>query len=88
MNRIVVTRPFIGICGMQICAVNDVTDEEILEVCNRENPAGISNGWSEVIREVKKDDMFRTKASLPGPCDDNSERTHFFNIMLGINNGN
>jgi hypothetical protein len=36
---------------MQVCATKDVTDEEILEVCNRKNPTGTSWGWTNVIRE-------------------------------------
>jgi hypothetical protein len=35
---------------MQVCCEKDATDEEILSVCNRENPSGTHNGWSSVIR--------------------------------------
>ena len=49
--RVVVTRPFQGICHMQVCAVADATDAEVLEVANRENPSGTSFGWGTVIRE-------------------------------------
>lgn len=49
-DRVIVTKPIIGICAMQVCAINEASDEEILEVCNRENPAGTQNGWTTVVR--------------------------------------
>lgn len=50
MERVVVTRGMVGICHMQVCAVADATDEEILEVCNRKNPSGTLDGWCVVNR--------------------------------------
>lgn len=50
MNRVVVTNIFVGVCHMQVCAVQDASDEEILAVCNRENPSGTSLGWTQVRR--------------------------------------
>lgn len=67
-KRIVVTNPFVGICGMQVCAPKDATDAEILAVCNHENPSGTSNGWSSVIREGQ---------GAPVPCSDDPEKMHF-----------
>lgn len=69
MKRIEITRPIIGICFMQVCAEEDVTDEEILEVCNKENPAGTINGWSTVHRGTDKNG--------PVECNDDPSRTHF-----------
>ena len=51
MNRVEVTRCVIGACFMQVCCVQDATDEEILEVCNRENPSGTEHGWGKVHRD-------------------------------------
>lgn len=65
MNRVEITRPIVGLTRMQVCAVADATDEEILEVCNRENPSGTSNGWSKVIRV---EDEYSSKDSLPVAC--------------------
>ena len=75
-KRVVITRPIMGICGMQVCAVKDASDKEILEVCNRENPSGTTAGWGTVIRRVKKGD-FMTKENLPVICADDSNRKHF-----------
>lgn len=50
MDRVIVTRPVIGICHMAVCAAKDATDEEILSECNRRNPSGTTSGWSAVIR--------------------------------------
>ena len=69
LERVVATRAFVGICHMQVCAVKDATDEEILEVCNRENRSGTTNGWVNVKRTAEGE-------AKPGPCDDNPERLH------------
>ena len=68
MERVIVTNPFNGLCHMQVCAIADATDEEILEVCNRENPSGTSLGWCGVIREGD---------GAPVQCQDFPDRTHF-----------
>jgi len=75
MERVVVSIPFAGICYMQVCAEADATDEEILEVANRENPAGTENGWMEVARENDEDTRKR-----PVPCADYPGRKHFIVI--------
>ena len=77
MERVVVTRGLVGICGMQVCAVADTTDEEILETCNRENPSGTSAGWTDVVRKVKENSLFHNAQSLPIRCDKHADRLHF-----------
>ena len=72
MERVVVTKAMLGICGMQVCAAKDATDEEILEVCNCENPAGTINGWGIVTRDDKE-----YPDNNPVQCADDSERLHF-----------
>ena len=74
MERVVVTKPIIGIYAMQVCAEKDATDEEILLVCNRDNVAGTIDGWTRVFREV---DEHHKENLLPVQCDDYSERMHF-----------
>ncbi len=73
MARVIVTRAIQGIAHMQVCAVSDATDEEILDVCNRENPSGTSQGWATVC---KCDDDFWGKVA-PVKCADDPTRTHF-----------
>ncbi len=68
MERVVVTQSFIGICHMQVCAVKDATDEEILSVANSENPSGTHNGWTTVIRKGE---------GKPVTCADDKKRKHF-----------
>ena len=83
MNRVETTTHFVngagifGLCLMQVCAVADATDKEILEVCNKENPSGTSNGWSEVIRTEKPDSMWHDKNKMPVKCTDYPGRIHF-----------
>ena len=82
MNRVHINRGIMdpedwgiySICYMQVCAVVDVTDQEILEACNRENPAGTENGWSRVIRSAKD---VTEKTKIPIACADHPERLHF-----------
>lgn len=71
-ERVVVTRPFVGLIHMQVCAVADATDEEILEVCNRDNPSFTSAGWSYVHRNNTEHPNLN-----PGPCQDFPGRVHF-----------
>lgn len=73
MDRVLVIRTFVGICHMQVCAVNDATDEEILAVCNHANPSGTTNGWVDVCKE---DDEFWGKVA-PVQCNDNPDRIHY-----------
>jgi hypothetical protein len=66
-----------GLIAMQVCAISDATDQEILDVCNRENPAGTTNGWGRVVRSVEPDEWAVNETSLPVPCGDDATRTHF-----------
>jgi len=75
MERVKVTIPFSGICYMQVCAEEDATDEEILEVANRDNPSGTTNGWSKVARENHENENAR-----PVKCEDHPDRKHFILI--------
>ena len=73
MNRVIITQPVFGICHMQVCAVQDATDDEILEVCNSANPSGTTNGWGTVCHT--DDDFFGKTA--PVKCADYPDRTHY-----------
>ncbi len=50
MEKVIVTKPMVGLCHMQVCVDKTATDEEILTVCNRDNPSGTSSGWGRVIK--------------------------------------
>ena len=77
MDRVVVTRAFCNLVTMQVCAVKDATDEEILSVCNRENPSGTQNGWTKVIRHSEgEDSIFAGPNKVPVPCADDPMRLH------------
>ena len=56
---------------MQVCAVADATDDEILAVCNQQNPAGTESGWVIVVRETAGDPAMR-----PVVCADDPARRH------------
>lgn len=75
LPRVQVTNPFCGLIYMQVCAVDDATDEEILEACNRENLCGTTNGWAGVIRDGS-DELAGDKAA-PVKCEEHEGRTHF-----------
>lgn len=70
-KRVVVTQPFVGLLYMQVCAVDEASDEEILNICNNDNPAGTNLGWCHVIREDGEENQ------RPGKCSDDTTRTHF-----------
>jgi hypothetical protein len=71
MERIETTNPAAGICHMQVCAEADVTDEEVLLHCNRDNPSGTQNGWTFVVRTGKGE---------PVTCAERPDRLH---LMVG-----
>lgn len=74
MDRVIVTNPVVNLFAMQVCAVKDATDEEILKVCNLKNPAGTTRGWCKVIRSA---DNFERPEAFPVQCDEFPERIHF-----------
>ena len=76
MDRVVITKPFMttgglmGLCHMQVCCTKNATDNEILQVCNKENPSGTTNGWTKVCRAGRKDYEGIVK------CDNDANRVH------------
>lgn len=74
-EKVTITRHIMGICHMQVCAWEEATDEEILSVCNSQNPSGTTYGWGQVIRE-KEHLGFLRESSLPVPCKDDPGRVH------------
>lgn len=72
-ERVVITKAICGIFHMQVCAVQDATDEEILARCNCDNPSGTSHGWSKVFRV---DDEFWGRTA-PVECAQGGGRVHF-----------
>jgi hypothetical protein len=77
LDRVVITKAMVGICFMQVCALAEATDEEILALCNRENPAGTTNGWASVVRALEEEPTLITDAHLPVVCGEYPERRHF-----------
>jgi len=76
MARVLVMNPLAVLSGMAVCAVADATDEEILDVCNRENPSGTRGGWSSVVRTLDQT-INNNEGQVPCPCRDHPERMHF-----------
>ena len=76
MERVEVTQVFIGICHMQVCAEKNATDEEILAICNRENPSGTTAGWAYVLR-ADEEWCEETLNSAPVTCQEHPKRLHF-----------
>lgn len=77
MDKVVVSKCMIGVYGMQVCAEPDATDEEILHVCNTENPAGTTNGWGIVVRENNLEENNMGENCAPVQCEDDECRLHF-----------
>lgn len=75
-KRVIVTKAFLGLLFMQVCAIKDATDEEILKVCNSENPCGTQAGWCWVLHDPEKHGML--EGAKPGPCDEYpNDRIHY-----------
>ena len=76
-DRVFVTLPFAGLRAMQVCVVDDATDEEILKVCNKQNPQLVARGWHTVVRsEEHAEELGVDPAAKPGPCADVQGRIH------------
>jgi hypothetical protein len=71
-TRVQITRPIMGLY-MQVCAVNDAKDKEILDVCNRLNPSGTERGWTGIVRNDKMHPQCNPKPCLSYP----KTRTHY-----------
>jgi len=74
MDRVIITK--MAALSMQVCAIKDATDEEILLECNRQNLCGTTNGWCHVVRTISEDDPEIAKRSLPVQCADDENRIH------------
>ena len=82
-ERVCITLPFAGLRAMQVCAVADATDEEILAKCNSGNPQQTTGGWHTVVRtmaQVRKEKI--DKAALPGDCVECPGRKHIIALCM------
>ena len=78
MKKIEISRHTVGFCFMQVCVANgDVSDAQILEVCNTQNPSGTINGWTDVIRSKRGPSTVLPYRHEPVPCGDHPNRTHY-----------
>jgi len=76
LKKVEVISDYLGLTCMQVCVIPDVTDEEILRVCNKENPSGTTGGWNRVIRDLSHA-TWTVEGSLPGRCLEFPERVHY-----------
>jgi hypothetical protein len=84
-QRVCVTMPWAGFRAMQVCVVEDATDEEILEVCNKENPQLVTGGWHTVVRTKNQASGLTSsgdESPLPGKCKDCPGRLHMIVLCL------
>jgi hypothetical protein len=76
-DRVFVSQPYAGFRAMQVCVLPEVPDEEILEVCNRENPQLTTGGWHTVVRSVEHaEECGVDTVTAPGNCRECPPRLH------------
>lgn len=80
-KRAMVTGAYAGLFACQVCVVPDATDEEILAVCNRDDPRTEGFSWTKVIRtkeDVKAEGLRSLDGSsvIPGQCVECPPRLH------------
>jgi len=81
-QRVFMTGVF-TIRGTQVCVVADATDEEILEVCNREDPQLCTGGWHTVVRDGEHArELGVDECAAPGPCANCPGRLHKIVVTL------
>lgn len=84
-QRVCITMPFAGLRAMQVCAVKDATNGEILEVCNKENPQLTTGGWHTVVRTKEDAEGLTSREDetpLPGQCVECPDRLHIIVLCL------
>ena len=81
-QRVLVTLPFAGLRAMQVCAVQDATNEEILKVCNEENPQLVTGGWHTVVRTEEDIKDGTSVEALPGRCVEFPDRLHIIVLCM------
>lgn len=74
---VVVTRPWVGLLHMQVCAHKDVAHDVIESEANRQNPAGTTGGWFLVVEGSEHFDPEKDAKALPVACADDSDRLHY-----------
>ena len=82
-QRVLVTMPYAGFRAMQLCAVADATDEELLAECNKDNPQLVTGGWHHIIRSLedcKKHGI--NENAVPGDCVECKGRKHFIAVCM------
>lgn len=76
-QRVCVTMPYAGFRAMQVCVVEDASDEEILAVCNRENRQLVTSGWHTVVKSKEHaKECGVDEAAAPGKCVECKGRWH------------
>ena len=76
-DRVFITLPYAGLRAMQVCALPEATDEEILEKCNRENSQRVTGGWHTVVRSrPHARECHVDEDAAPGACEDCPGRLH------------
>jgi len=76
-QRVCVTLPFAGFRAMQVCCVEDATDDEILKVCNAENPQMVTGGWHTVVKSKEHArELGVNDSAAPGDCVECPGRKH------------
>ena len=82
-KRVLVTVPYAGLRAMQVCVVDDATDQEILAVCNRENPLRVSGGWHTVVKDAEHArNIGVDEAAAPVKCVECPGRIHKIAICM------
>ena len=61
-----------SVLGCQVCCPKDWTDEQIVELANRDNPAGTESGWT----IVRHGDACLQGDPERNVCADNDQHVH------------
>lgn len=71
---VVVTRGFMGLLYMQVCAHKDVPHDVVQDEANRQNPAGTENGWFLIVEDGEHGN---SPDQWPVACKDDPDRFHY-----------
>lgn len=71
---VVVTKPFIGLLYMQVCAYGEVPPQRVEDRANALNPSGTSTGWHIIVVDEPEEDG---PSKAPVRCADDPARVHY-----------
>jgi len=77
LPRVMMMTDWLSLVAGCVCVVQDATDEEILEYCNKSHHPGTTNGWALVVHDADRWKGVLGDECSPVQCADHKGRIHY-----------